>query len=1265
MKKIKAFLVFMSVVLLGASEASAQYCTPLFGTPCVSASTNDFIASFSTSNALCNIVNNNSGCNGQPNNYIYYAAQTVTVNPGQTFNISVQSSTIYQQGFGIWIDWNNNNSFLDPGEYVWNSGVSGFAPFNGTITVPAGATLGIKRMRVRSNFAGIPNHPCNNQTYGEVEDYNVEVTTAPPLQAPMSSNVTICAGQSASLAAVGSGTLQWFTVPVGGVAVGTGAVYNTPILNNTTTFYVQSVLGNCVSPRTPVVVTVAPLTITLVASDLIVCVDGTSTLTASGGDTYTWTSSNLPSLSATTGNPVTVTADMQATYTVTGTDVNGCTGTATITIDVHAIPQATVNANPPQICVGASTALTASGGVDYTWSPATGLNTTTGANVTCNAAITTTYDITVTDANGCTGISQYTQIVNPLPVADAGPDAAVCGGLATTLNATGGVAYSWSPAIGLSATNVADPVASPAAQTTYTVTVTDANGCTSTDDIVVFVNPLPIATVGADQTICTGASAVINGNGGVTYQWTPATGLNDATLQNPTASPNVTTNYSLVVTDANGCVSAPSAPVTVVVVPQPPAPTINASGPIAFCDGGSVTLTSSVAGNNTWSTSAVANSITVSTSGNYTAFYFDANGCQSATSAPTTVTVHPLPAAPTITAGGPLSFCNGGSVTLSAPAGYTYAWSTGETTQAITVSTAGAFSVTVTDGNGCTAVSANTNTALFPIPPAPVITTSGPTSFCDGGNVTLSGPAAQSYTWSTGATTSNILVNTSQNGITLSIVDMNGCPSPPSNPMNVTVFPTPLAPVINAGGPAAFCQGGNVVLSTVPANSYLWNNGATTANITVSSGGNYTVTIVDGNGCTSPASAPFVVTVWPLPSPPVISANGPLTFCINDNVVLTSNQPNGNTWSTGSTDNSITVTTGGQYTVTFTDANGCVSLPSNPAVVNVQPLAPTPTITLSGPATICQGDSVMLMCSQAQTYLWSNGATTSSIIVYDAGTYTVTVTDVCNPANPLADATVNVNPRPVADFYTPTPEVCIPANVEFINSGSQAVQYLWSSGDGNFGSGSSFVHSYQFPGDYTVSLSIMDANGCTDTEEKSLYVKVKVRPEVSVQVSEHIVETDNAGVTLINETPDLSSFTWDIEGLGTFSNNPLQIKFDGQGIYTVSMTGISIEGCPVEWTDSIRVIESLRFFAPTAFTPNGDGLNDIFRPLASGMFSNNYHLLIFDRWGGVVFESRNKEIGWDAGGPGGIPNGVYLWKVTIGHPEGYDKEYFGEVTLLR
>ncbi|HAD35109.1 MAG TPA: hypothetical protein DCF44_11560, partial [Chitinophagaceae bacterium] len=206
-----------------------QYCFPTFTSACTSA---DFINNFSTTLGISNITNNNTGCNGVlPNNYIYNSGMTVSQLQGQSVNFSIQSGATWAQGFRIWIDWNNNLSFADPGEDVWVSAASSTAVQTGTINVPISATPGVKRMRVICRWAVVPaitDYCGTGFSFGECEDYNFQVISTTPCSGiPVAGTATAsptnpCPGVPVSLnltgvTAAGNLFFQWWrsTTPNG------------------------------------------------------------------------------------------------------------------------------------------------------------------------------------------------------------------------------------------------------------------------------------------------------------------------------------------------------------------------------------------------------------------------------------------------------------------------------------------------------------------------------------------------------------------------------------------------------------------------------------------------------------------------------------------------------------------------------------------------------------------------------------------------------------------------------------------------------------------------------------------------------------------------------------------------------------------------------------------------------------------------------------------------------------------------------------------
>ncbi len=341
----------------------------------------------------------------------------------------------------------------------------------------------------------------------------------------------------------------------------------------------------------------------------------------------------------------------------------------------------------------------------------------------------------------------------------------------------------------------------------------------------------------------------------------------------------------------------------------------------------------------------------------------------------------------TITASGPTTFCTGGNVTLTANSGSSYLWSSGQTTQSISVSAAGTYTVRVTNTSGASAVSSGVTVTVTTSIATPTVTASGPLSFCPGGSVTLTSSTANSYRWSTGATTQSIVV--SSTGTYKVTVTSGSCTATSSN-VAVTVTSTPTVPTVTASGSLSFCPGATVTLTSTQALSYQWSNGATTRSIVVASAGTYWVRAYGGPNCYS-QSANVVTSLKSAPSKPTVSSSGSTTLTsAQPSLTLTSSNATTYSWNNGTTSRSNTITSQGSYRVTVTNSSGCTAISDAISVsANGCTPPPVPTISLGGANVLVSGQTVTITCSSAGGYLWSNGATTQSITVSAAGTFTV------------------------------------------------------------------------------------------------------------------------------------------------------------------------------------------------------------------------------------------------------------------------------------
>lgn len=508
--------------------------------------------------------------------------------------------------------------------------------------------------------------------------------------------------------------------------------------------------------------------------------------------------------------------------------------------------------------------------------------------------------------------------------------------------------------------------------------------------------------------------------------------------------------------------------------PNQPLANITASGPTNLCSGGTVTLTAAPNTTYSWNTGATTQSIVVNTNGSYWVTVVNATGC-TATSSIVVVSVSGPPT-PTVTAGGPTTFCQGGSVVLSTTSGGTLSWSNSATTSSTTVTSSGNYTVTTTDGNGCTATSSPVAVTVNPTP-SPVINASGPTTFCAGGNVTLSVSGGGTYAWTNGANTSSINV-TSSGTYGVDVTNAFGCTGT-ATPVSVSVLAAPVA-TISASGPTTFCQGNTVTLNAGGGSSYVWSESSTGNSLVVGSSGTYYV--IASNGACTDTSSSINVTVNPTPSP-VITASGPTTFCSGDSVTLSVSGSGSILWSNNAMTPSITVSTSGNYSAAVTNGFGCTGN-ATPVAVNVLPV-PNATITPSGSTVICQGNTVTLTASGGSSYTWSDNSTASSISVGGAGTYYVIASNG-SCIDTSASVTVSVNPLPNVTLNLPIDTFCT-TTATVVLSGESPAGGTWS---GPGVSGNTFNPAVAGQGLHTIVYTYTDANGCSNSASQTVYVDV-------------------------------------------------------------------------------------------------------------------------------------------------------------------------------
>ena len=534
-------------------------------------------------------------------------------------------------------------------------------------------TTGYSSNRVRRDYndASFPSSCVNCGAFANIPNTQLTMVCTSTVSISPSSPA-VCNGSSTTLTASGASSYSWS--PTTGLSSGTGASVTASPSSTTNYVVTAQDASSCVQTKTVTVTVNALPTISISPSSPSICSGGSTTLTASGASTYTW--SPTTGLSASTGASVTANPSSTTTYSVTGTNSNGCVKTQTVTVTVNTPSTLTFSPSAPAICIGSTTTVTASGASTYSWSPSIGLNTTTGATVAANPTTTTTYSINYTSSNSCVGSTTLSVVVNPLPTLTLSPSSpAVCNGSSTTITASGASTYSWSPATNLSATTGASVNANPTTATNYTLTGTNANGCVNTKAFTVNVNGLPTISVSpTSATICVGNNTSLTASGASTYSWTPSSSLNNANSANVTASPNATTTYTVSGTNGNGCVGT-----TTVTVNVNPLPTINVTAsPTAICVGASSNLSASGANTYSWSPATGLNNTNTAnvtanptSTTNYTVSGTNANGCIG--NQTINLVVNPLPSI-SISPSSPVVL-GGQGATITANGASTYSWS--------------------------------------------------------------------------------------------------------------------------------------------------------------------------------------------------------------------------------------------------------------------------------------------------------------------------------------------------------------------------------------------------------------------------------------------------------------------------------------------------------------------------------------------------------------------------------------------------------------
>jgi gliding motility-associated-like protein len=641
--------------------------------------------------------------------------------------------------------------------------------------------------------------------------------------------------------------------------------------------------------------------------------------------------------------------------------------------------------------------------------------------------------------------------------------------------------------------------------------------------------------------------------------------------------------------------------------------------------------------------------------------------------ATTTVTVNP---GPSVTVN-PITICEGatGTLTASSPtAGGVFSWFLNGAPVGTGPSLIVAPSTTTTyaveySAAGCTGTT-NVTVTVEPTP-QPTVTTD---SICIGTSGTLyvnNVGTGGSYLWSNGSTAATLNDNPSVNtNYSVVYTSSNGCVSP-SVTGSIIVKPYPVI----SGANDTICIGSSTTLNTIvdlPGGTYSWSPfAANSSSITVSPTATTTYAVIyDLLNCQDTAQMTILVN----PIPVVTTANAVICYGDTINLIATANLGGGTyLWSTTEDNDTITINpaTTTSYSVTYT-LNNCTS-PSATAQVTVNPI---PVVVLSS-ASICQTDPVTLTATPdllGGNYTWgpnsiAGGASQTFIPLQDTTLSVVYTLNNC-PSLP-ATGSVTVHPLPVVTFSANPLEGCAPLSVTFTADDASNSTYSWSTSNALSASGSAPTIVFSNGGTFDISLAATTSFGCYDTHTELAYIYVENLPVANFESPISVFTQEAQYVMFNNLSTGATNYVWDFgDGQSAYDFEPSHIFQNTMSGYTITLTALTDLQCADATSVSIGYQYNELIYIPNSFTPDGDQNNQVFCPVFyAGYDPQNYEFTIYNRWGEIIFESRNALVGWDGSyGPDAIqaPTGIYTYRILYKNPDLDERKVLtGHVNLLR
>jgi gliding motility-associated-like protein len=837
--------------------------------------------------------------------------------------------------------------------------------------------------------------------------------------------------------------------------------------------------------------------------------------------------------------------------------------------------------------------------------------------------------------------------------------------------------FSWTP-------SVADISSAPYC---FTVTVRDDNcpyNGSQTYSFCITVSGLSINTSSTDAN-CNASNGtadvqVTSGIGPFTYQWS-------AGSTGPGQNGLMAGAYTVTVTNAAGCSLTATALVGSGAAPG----NIQMDSSNVTCYGANDgSVTANVNGGMQpyfylWSNGDTTSTLSGLAPGTYSVTVTTSNGCITTGSA----SVYQPASAMTFTSAQNNVSCNGasnGSASVAVTGGwgsYSYNWNiqNQNNTSSINNLIAGSYACTITDGGGCSAVASITISEPSTLTANGLIVSNVSCNGLSDGQAVASasgGTGTYSYSWST----SPVQLTQSAGSLapgnySVTVTDANNCIA--VDQVTITE-PAPLS-IASAAFPVTCygnCNGEGIVIPAggTPGYTYQWlPDGGTSANAINLCPGTYSAIVTDGNGCT--INSTLTVTQ---PAPISVIATGSTTICQGQNTQISANASGGNgnysyAWQGAGTGavQTVSPSVSSVYSVTATDANGCTSSASSVSI-NVTSLTAS-NLVVSGPAIICYGGSATISATVSGntgpvTASWNNGLPGGygpfSVNPTSSTTYIVTVTDAC-AHSVTGSIPVTVNPLPVIDLSPQSFVGCAPEALTFSeNSGTNYNgSFFWDFGDGTTSNYTMPSHTYIASGNFNVDLTVTSAAGCVNSASTVSQITL-YKPAVADFTSEAIDGTTiSPEYRFMNQSSNASSYSWDFDdGSGSTVASPQHV-YASKGDYLVTLIAVSADGCRDTLQKQVEIKPVFTLYIPNAFTPDGNNINDFFTP--KGDEITEFKMMIFDRWGEMIFQTNDIQTGWDGTANNGTKvaeDGVYVYKIGVKDFDYHSHSYTGHVTLL-